>query len=419
MTRPAALPRAPPAVIVGGRIGGLGLARSLRRAGVAVHVVGSSPRNAALWSRGVTPHLAPSLHGKALVDALTALGARLGGRAVLLLADEPAVFTVSEHRSVLQSCYHVTLPDPDVLEALSDKDRFQALAETHGWPVPCSVAVNGPADLSRLANLSLPAVVKPADKRAFHAGRARRIAIVQTLADLERASAEALEVGQRVIAQEWVAGADGAIFFCLFYADATGRVLSAFTGRKLRSYPPGIGSTGVCTPAPQAHGQLLPLTRQIAETVGFAGLGSMEFKWDEARGRFVIIEPTVGRIDQQEEVATLAGKNLPLAAYHHALGLPIDPVAGCAPETASVLWRDSVVFLPATIGAGAYDGYFRRNDPLPAVAQYGLNLPTELWHLAQAYGPTNRLAHLHALRLASGMPRRCWQWVARRYRVAG
>jgi hypothetical protein len=52
-----------------------------------------------------------------------------------------------------------------------------------------------------------------------------------------------------------------------------------------------------------------------------SGFGGIEYKRDARDGRFLIIEPTVGRTDWQEEVATLAGVNIPLMACRHELGL--------------------------------------------------------------------------------------------------
>ena len=51
----------------------------------------------------------------------------------------------------------------------------------------------------------------------------------------------------------------------------------------------------------------------------------MEYKRDVRTGRFVMIEPTVGRSDFQEEVATLNGVNIPNAAYCSAVGQPVPP----------------------------------------------------------------------------------------------
>src|SRR5262249_34249628 len=106
----------------------------------------------------------------------------------------------------------------------------------------------------------------------------------------------------------------------------------------------------------------------------YQGLGSLEFKKDEISGRFLIVEPTVGRSDWQEEIATLNGVNLPLAAYRYEMGLP--PVSENTRNTA-VVWRESYFrkkdsSLPA--GARITDGYWRASDPMPAIFYYSYSI---------------------------------------------
>jgi D-aspartate ligase len=100
-------------------------------------------------------------------------------------------------------------------------------------------------------------------------------------------------------------------------------------------------------------------------------LGSLEFKLDEAARRFVIIEPTVGRTDWQEEIATLNGVNLPLIAYRYEVDLP--PAPPVQIERAAA-WRESFRFrkVGAVLGSDIriYDCYWRMNDPMPAVIYY-------------------------------------------------
>jgi hypothetical protein len=87
-----------------------------------------------------------------------------------------------------------------------------------------------------------------------------------------------------------------------------------------------------------------------------------------------MIEPTVGRVDGQEEVATLHGANIPLAAYLHEIGSLVPPVEEDPPL---VVWRD--VFShwrsvrgnrsPWAAGSNAriYDAYWRFDDPMPGI----------------------------------------------------
>jgi hypothetical protein len=118
------------------------------------------------------------------------------------------------------------------------------------------------------------------------------------------------------------------------------------------------------------------LAARYVREAGYRGIGGIEFKRDPTAGRFVIVEPTVGRTDWQSEVATLNGVNLPLIAMLEALDRPVpEALAAPPPErTGGIGWRSSVGFRlpldPALPGLRLRDGYFRLADPLPGLYYY-------------------------------------------------
>ena len=125
--------------------------------------------------------------------------------------------------------------------------------------------------------------------------------------------------------------------------------------------------------APEVAYELVRQTRQFTASVGYQGLGSLTFKRDAHTGRFLILGPTVGRTDRQEEIATLCGVNIPLITYETELGRM--PRLVNYTESGRIAWRASrgyrvlpECFHPAT---HLVDGYFRWDDPLPAVFHYG------------------------------------------------
>ena len=79
-----------PAVVVGGidNGGGLGLVRSLGRAGAPVIIVDQDASAPALHSRYARKHIVPDLTGRALVRELLTLQATLNVRPVLFLTSD-------------------------------------------------------------------------------------------------------------------------------------------------------------------------------------------------------------------------------------------------------------------------------------------------------------------------------------------
>jgi D-aspartate ligase len=331
--------------------------------------------HAAMWSRWSKRRLLSVLAGKPFIDELLALQDEIGARPVLILTDEMSVHAVSEYRAELAQHYRFRLPSAEMVSTLCNKALFQDFAERHALPVPRTLIVERESDIAGIAGLGLPVIIKPADKRPVHLGEVERINWLDSSEDAVIDCRHMLSSGGTLVVQEWIDGPDSEIYFAPFYCGGASRKI--FFGRKIAAYPPGLGSTAVCVPAPEAAPSLQPLTERFLDIAGYQGLGSLEFKWDELARRFVIIEPTVGRTDWQEEIATLNGLNLALIAYCDELGLPAPPERAVA----AAAWRESFLHLGRGPGVAmpTRDGYWRADDPLPAFA-FVLDL---VWRSAQ------------------------------------
>ena len=170
-------------------------------------------------------------------------------------------------------------------------------------------------DFSKLDQLNFPVVIKPCATEYLLGTQAPRARMLASRAPALVACRATLSKVPEVIVQEWVDGAESDIYFCLQYRGQDGATIISFTGRKLRCWPPQTGSTARCTSAPEYEEHLERLTTDFFTKVGCVGMCSMEYKKDRRTGQFVMIEPTVGRTDWQEEVAMLNGVNIPFAAY--------------------------------------------------------------------------------------------------------
>lgn len=357
-----------PAVVVRGDLNGLGVVRSLSHGGMDLYVVDVSRNRPAMWSRGVRQVLTPALYGRSLVDTLVALQRRLGVKPILFLTDEAAVITVAKLEDQLRHLYEFQTNSSELVERLENKARFHEFATSVGLPVPNSVIVAAHSDLPRLDELNAPFIIKPADKSLVYAGVTERIHVADNHEDAKRICARLTDTIGESIVQERIPGPDRNIVFCLFYRGAADDSFIAFTGRKLLVSPPQVGSTALCVAAPELHAQLSAITRVFVETANYRGFGGVEFKQDESAGVFYIIEPTVGRPDWQEEIATLCGVNIPLFAY--------ETEAGLRPTRASfrnaAAWRASfnvrLKGAPRMAGLTVFDGYWRPDDPLPVLA---------------------------------------------------
>ena len=359
-----------PVVVVGESLNSLGILRSLAGRGIELHVVTTTRWCAPALSRHARVAIVGSLDGRALVDGLTALARRLDRRAVLMLCGDRQVDVVNEHRDELAPLFRFTLPPADTLLTLANKATFQPFAVLHGLDVPRTVVIRaGESAGAAMRELMLPLVLKPADKVQVLNGHAERAVRVETRAEADAVATRMLAGTGCVVAQEWIVGDDSDIYFALFVCDAASRVVGMFCGRKLVCDPPAVGSTGICVDAGEHAAAVAREAVRFIEASGYRGIGSVEYKRDRRSGRFVIVEPTVGRSDWQEEIATQCGVNLPLQAWLAECGLPPEPLR---PVAAPQAWSASLFYPrpPLPEGTRLRDGWLRLSDPLPGLHHY-------------------------------------------------
>ncbi|MGH8145750.1 MAG: FAD-dependent oxidoreductase [Rhodanobacteraceae bacterium] len=391
------------AVVLGAGVNGLGVARSLARARVPVWLLDTDAGRPEMHTRVAKPLQVPALHGDALVNELVHLGATLysGLRPVLFVTQEETTKTVSRHRDQLAACYRFSLPPVDVVDALLHKQGFQHLAEQLGSPIPPLVHIRTLADLPALGTLRYPVVVKPGERHAEYARQFKKAYRVESAEEARDLLHRILAVMPDVVVQEWIEGPDSCIYFCLQYIDRHGRIAASFTGRKIRSWPPQVGGTASCTAAPEVHDELSQLTAKFFRDAGAIGMASMEYKRDARSGQFRMVEPTIGRTDYQEEVATLNGVNLPHAAWCSELGLPVQAPAVATRQT---VWRVRSEDMQSAAaqhqrpgdgrpqGSRVVDALNRWSDPMPCLTQNLVRIRRKLHNRASRPIPASRSA---------------------------
>jgi D-aspartate ligase len=377
-----------PAVVVGADLNALGVLRSLAAGRVRTYIVGRED-GAAMHSRFGHKHKIEDISGEYLMKALLAIGCHFPCRPVLFLTEEKSVQTVSERREEIFPYYRITLAAPGKLASLMDKTAFQALAQEHGALIPKAIGISKKEDLHKLDEVRYPCVLKPAYKHYGYGELFQKAYVVNSSEEAARRWQEIAATMPDLILQEWIEGNDSDIYFCLQYVGRNGETVASFVGRKLRSWPPRIGGTASCIAAPEFEQELTAITASFFRTVGFVGMGSMEFKRSKFDGRFYMVEPTVARTDFQEEVATVNGVNIPLAAYCHEIGVPPPAVRRASTPR---LWREPVTdrwarevateLLPeGGIAHEVSDAYFRVNDPGPWLQMMFERISTKLRHL--------------------------------------
>jgi D-aspartate ligase len=340
-----------------------------------------------------------------LIDTLLDVGEQLESRAPLLITKDEPVLWVSDLRDRLADYYAINLPSPDIVELLMSKTRFLETAREQGWPVPYTCVVESIDDLRREEHqIPYPCILKPAIKNsAFRAHAPAKAFVATTRSELFASYELVAQWEKEAVIQEWIEGGDDRIAYCLAYYDRAGHPLALFPGRKLRQRPMGCGNTAVAATAPDEWaGPILALSQSIFSTVGFKGLGSIEYKV-RANGSLVIMEPTVGRTNWQSEIAVLNGTDIPAAAYFDHIGQAYRPPETAPPRCKLIDGRADFNELRASLRGGRLPlsrwladrsgrkryMLWRCSDPAPSLAakmhffyravRYGSRLPLKIY----------------------------------------
>ena len=313
-----------PAIVIGlDCMTGLQTARILARHKIPVLAIAKDPEHYCCRTRVCERILYADTASTDLVTALLNLAPQLREKAVLFPCTDMSVLTISRHRDRLAQWYHVVLPDADVVEMLMDKIRFTRFALDKQLPIPKTYLLYGKNDARDAAEaLDYPCILKPPVKTPEWEKNAKtKVFKVNSARDLLELYDRASQWAEVLIAQQWVEGGDDTLYSCNVYFNAGNRPLVTFVARKLRQWPPGIGTS--CLGEECRNDVVLQETVRLFETAGYRGLGYVEIKRDARTGEHFIIEPNIGRPTGRSAISEAGGVELLYTKYCDVLGLPL------------------------------------------------------------------------------------------------
>lgn len=406
---------APPAVILGGAVTALSVARSLTDAGVPVWVLdrGDSPARVSRMRKAFVDVGGEDMQPRMLRWLRSA---PLGAGAVVLAGSDEGLELIARHRTELLELGYIPMEaDDEALLAMLDKERTYALAAEHGIPAPRVRQLSDREDVdSASRELSYPCVLKPVHSHVF-ARRAKLNAKVLTVAspeELRRVCERMSAIGVEMLVTEVISGPDDEYVSYYGYLDEGGEPLLQFTKRKIRQNPPhfGIGTYHATTHDPE----VAELGLRFLQAVGLRGLGNVEFKRDGSDGRLKVIECNA-RFTMANELIRAAGVDLALFSYDRLVGRRT-PAVDSYREGAR-LWypledvqaflryrRNGELSLRRWVGSLLYRQHLpvaRLDDPLPALVRTA----RQIWSASRAPATAGR-ARFRRLRLGLGKARR-------------
>jgi predicted ATP-grasp superfamily ATP-dependent carboligase len=312
-------------------------------------------RDLAFRSHYFEPHLCPN----PLEDTdgfLAVLGDLARGHAdkpVLFVTSDDFLLPVSRNRDRIAESYRLLLPPPDVIEAIEDKHRQVTLAASAGIPVPRTFAVEDPRDIERVAmETPLPAFIKARHVTSWRTrvSTSQKGFVVKTREELVERLRVVAEMGVPVLVQELIPGPDTNHFKASAYFSSGGQPLLAFGLRKIRQCPPGAGFG--CLVESFHDADLMTLGIGFLRSIGYRGVGSVEFKLDPRDRQLKLIELNP-RYWQQVALAERCGMNFPLVHYLDLTGREPSP---------STRFQEGVKWLNLHRDIDAFRIYRRRGE---------------------------------------------------------
>lgn len=317
----------PYAIVIGldGGMNGIQTARILAGHNVSVIAIANDPKHYCCRTKVCEKILVADTKSDEFIETLEILGPQLNQKAVLFPCYDENVLLVSQHRRRLEQWYHIVLPAPGVVDMMMDKISFYAYAQKKGFPIPKTFYLYCRSDAERAAQeLSFPCVLKPESKSAkwyehttLKALKANTPGDLLTLYDQYHKEAEALVV------QEWISGPDANLYSCNCYFNANSEPIVTFVARKLRQWPPGMGDS--CLGEECRNEIVLNETVRLFRSVDYRGLGYVEIKRDERSGKYLIVEPNIGRPTGRSAIAEAGGVELLYTMYCDAVGWSLPP----------------------------------------------------------------------------------------------
>ena len=332
------------AIVLGGRVNGIGVIRSLGRIGVHCGAVFPDVRGDHAHHSRYLKAYARTSHApddteivdalQHVLDQLESRGISTRARVVLVPTTDRFSQFMAENRDSLSERFIVNCAPIDLYDAFLDKWKTATICSENGVLIPTTVCPHSDAELKEVAAaIRYPVIIKP---RYTFGGRfpgknAQASDVSELLEFFERYDV----LGDAVI-QEIVPSGDGDILVIATYSDADGHVHAVYSGRKIRQYPPDFGVTcfGTSDPFPEVRENC----RQFLEAIGYKGFAMIEYARSRTDGKAYFLELNT-RASWTNQLFADAGIDLSRIGYMDMVG------RSYVDEFGPVEQKDGVVFL--------------------------------------------------------------------------
>ena len=376
------------ALVIGGTLNGLSIARSLGRHGVPVWVTTPSDVKLATFSRYTTRSLLwPDGDHEAQVEYLlrAATDYKLD-RWVLFPTSDQSAALLSQFHAPLSRAFRVATSPWDVLLWAYDKRFTYRLAADQQVDYPSTTYPATEEDLEP-ANGTFPAILKPATHATinrFTTDKAWPVANRQELLARYRQARELISPNLILLQELIPGGGDCQFSYAALCRD--GRPIASLTARRTRQYPIDFGHSSSFVETLDVPEIVAP-SRRLLAAIRYSGLVELEYKFDARNGRYKLLDINP-RIWTWSALGGCAGIDFPYLLWQMMAGRPVSEQTGRTGVRWVYMASDVLAafheIVRGRISPGAYLRTLRgplqfalcaADDPLPGL----LDLPLFAW----------------------------------------
>ena len=293
----------------------------LRERGVKPIWLLDNNRSLASFSRRIDGFLRIGNDPRSLLEALRKLSSNYRKLVVYPTNDVHLEDLYAIHDEISAYCFLPYNRD-NLLSALDKKTQYD-YCDKLNVPHPCSIELNTPEDIPRLAALGHPIIIRPRKRDDLRSDVFRNL-LLTSVADIERHAThltQLLERGVSLLASEVIPGDDANIHAYVAYRSASGKILDEWIGRKLNQFPDGFGVfSSASNEAPEI---VRELGRRLVDGMDLHGIVQPEFKFDPRDGKFKLMEINL-RSMMWHRLGNRTGVFLQHAQWMDAQGQPVE-----------------------------------------------------------------------------------------------
>jgi D-aspartate ligase len=359
-------------------------------------------KDIAYYSRFVNPLIGPHpLNDQ--VDFILWLKKRFSGykfKIPIFVTSDDYLMAISSNREQLNDIFSFNFMPHETIRSISDKYQQFVMANQAMINVPKTWIINDTKNLQEIKdNTSWPLLLKGLDVNTWRAvfGGTTKGFVCNNFNEVSQKAILALENNVSVILQEIITGPDTNHFKYCAYIDSKGKIIAEIGLQKIRQLPVrfGVGTVVKSVDYPE----LFITGRKFFERINYLGVGSAEFKIDEADGVLKLIELNP-RYWQQNAIGEKSGVNF---AYINYLDLMNLETPNAIKPSFGTLWINRYMDFSSFMqyrkeglltfsewrkslkGKKVYSD-FSWDDPLPFFYEFGfglkfLRLPIYLWKI--------------------------------------